>query len=168
MQTLVIKTNWRHIKKLPKVVTKDLDWLGVEYSKWKQVVVSKRVLFVYLFWHIECLKIILQPMPRAVVWASLGYPPQIKGERVVMKVLARSMSCVSALFLSVVSMQAYAGVTGSDPHPTVVAVNSSDTVSHPEQNSVEVAGITGTDPRPTRGVEVAGITGTDPRPTRGV
>ena len=74
-----------------------------------------------------------------------------------MKVWARNLSnlsfVISALILNVVSVQAHAGITRTDPRPS--------------KASVVVAGITGTDPRPTKtSVTVAGITGTDPRPTK--
>jgi hypothetical protein len=54
-----------------------------------------------------------------------------------MKVWVRSILFVSsALLLSVTSIQARAGITGSDPRPP--------------KSQVVVAGITGTDPRPPK------------------
>ena len=69
-----------------------------------------------------------------------------------MKIWVRNLPfVVSALTFTAVSIQAHAGITGTDPRPP--------------QSSVVVAGITGTDPRPPQSsVVVAGITGTDLRP----
>jgi hypothetical protein len=88
-----------------------------------------------------------------------------------MKVWARNtfVFATSALFLSVVSIQAHAGITGSDPRPprSGVVANISDGELLLPQNRIMLAGITGSDPRPPRsGVVVAGITGSDPRPPR--
>ena len=70
-----------------------------------------------------------------------------------MFVWARNVSfSASVMVLSVVSIHAHAGITGTDPRPPKTSV---------------LDGITGTDPRPPKtSVVVAGITGTDPRPPK--
>jgi hypothetical protein len=80
-----------------------------------------------------------------------------------MKFWARNIAFVSsALILSVASIYARAGITGSDPRPPKTSV----VVAQPDTSTM-VAGITGSDPRPPKtSVVVAGITGSDPRPPK--
>ena len=82
------------------------------------------------------------------------------------KLWARSMWFgIFALILGVVSTQAYAGITGSDPRPPKTG---NGLVIGLANDSTLVAGITGSDPRPpkTGNGLVAGITGSDPRPPK--